>query len=186
MPEPTPPTPLHNGLPAELWAYITHLAILLDSPVTFKFSTPRREVQTLVRQPSILRTCRILRQEGLEAFYRNNSFIVIGDTELPRALEGRTGAMPPAMQAWITAIGPENRVELRNLYITHFAAVPVRTGWIDHSVIRYMPIRPTYEVFAPYAKEMDESGFVFRPYTVKVEFETRRIQLVDVRREVEA
>ncbi|KAK5174320.1 uncharacterized protein LTR77_001400 [Saxophila tyrrhenica] len=178
--------PHFAGLPAELWAYITQLAVLLDNPVTFKFSTPKKTVQSLVRQPSILRTCCVLRAEGLAAYYRNNSFVVIGDTELPRALEGRTGAMPPSFQAWINAIGPESRAQMRSLYITHFASIPVRTGWVDHSIIRYVPIRPTYEIFEPYAREMDESGFVFRPYTVKVEFETRRIQLVDITREVES
>ena len=168
-------------LPPELWAYITQLTVRLDTPVIFKFSTSKKTVQSLVRQPSLLRTSKFFRNEGLAAFYRNNSFMIVGDTELPRALEGRTGAMPPALQAWITAIGLENRVEMRSLFITHFASMPMRSGWIDGSIIKYKGIEGRYEIFGRHAKVMDESGLLFRPYTVKVEFETRRIELVDSR-----
>jgi hypothetical protein len=113
----------------------------------------------------------------LATWFARNVFIIIGDKELPPALEGRTGALPPALQRYITyGISVKNREKLTKLYITHFRALPVRSGWIDNSIIRYEPVSPSFDLLAPYEFQMDESGFVFRPWTYRVEFETFRAE----------
>lgn len=179
----TPLTERPNcGLPPELWLYIATLTLQHPTgPISFTFSTPKKDLQELVRQPVLLRTSKALRTELLSTFYSSNAFIIIGDTELPPSLEGRTGFLPPNFQAWITAIGLKNRESLNNVWITHFRPIPVGGGWIDGSVVGYTPVKPRYEDFGMYGRELDESGFVFRPWTVRVGFQTRVIRLVDSR-----
>lgn len=182
-----PLTTLPNcGLPPELWLHISDLATTPDHPIFITFTTPRSTVADLVRQPPLLRTCTLFRSKHLPLFYSSLIVMLIGDTELPRCLEGRTGAMPPNLQAWLTAIGLENRERLGRVFISHFREIPVRGGWIDGSIIKYTPVlRPGWELFGRWAREVDEGGFVFRPWTVRVEFETRRIVLVDSRQRAE-
>lgn len=181
-----PLTSLPNcGLPPELWLYIATLLLPpYTSPITFTFTTPKTTLQALVRQPALLRASKALRTELLKQFYSTTPFIIIGDTNLPPSLEGRTGFLPPNFQAWITAIGLANRECLGKVWITHFAPIPVGGGWIDGSVVSYRKVaRPRFEDFGEAGRELEESGFVFRPWTVRVEFETRVIRLVDSRGE---
>lgn len=93
-------------------------------------------------------------------------------------MEGRTGALPPSLQAWISAIGTKNREMIRSLFITHFRPLPVSRGFIDGSLINYRKVRESFELFDPYAQRMDESGFVFRPYNYRVEFENWSLEKV--------
>jgi hypothetical protein len=178
----TTTTTTFSGLPPELWLRILHFAAQEDTPIIFRFSTTKSELQNLVTQPSILRTCSLFRKEGLPLWLSTNIFIVIGDKELPPSLEGRTGALPPALQAWIIAIGRENRETIKGLFITHFRALPVSSGFIDGSLVRYELVRQEYELFRRYSTEMDESGFLFRPWTYRVKFERFDVERVLGRR----
>ena len=52
-------------LPPELWLRVLHLAVVYDLPIDPTKAHRLRDQEAIVKQPAILRTCRLLRQEGL-------------------------------------------------------------------------------------------------------------------------
>ncbi|KAK5695744.1 hypothetical protein LTR17_024428 [Elasticomyces elasticus] len=66
------------ALPPELWSQICRLAVVHDLPIESMGSMNRREIQEIVQQPAITRTCRTIRKESIDAFY-SNTFIFADD-----------------------------------------------------------------------------------------------------------
>lgn len=91
-------------LPSELWVRICRLAVESESAFNVSCAISRRWAQQILRQPAILRTCKIVRREVLPHFYASNTFLF---QEAP-------WPSPIHITAWITAIGSANYSMIRH------------------------------------------------------------------------
>lgn len=109
------------ALPTELRLLIYELAVTVDGPIAISPHAVGCEVddmEWLVRaaeekgiQPALTRTCSEIRIAVLPLYYSSNDFVAI----LCRYDFGINGIESKLLTAWLTAIGPANRSQLRSL-----------------------------------------------------------------------
>lgn len=90
-------------LPPELWLRIIEYAVMKACPINPTKARNAKHQTHIVKQPSITRTCRLLRHESLPAFYRNNKFEVYH--------WGRVACI----RDWLVAIRPANLQAMKTL-----------------------------------------------------------------------
>lgn len=90
-------------LPPELWLRICELAVIKATPIQCGRESRLRDSAAIVRQPAIIRTCRLLRREGLPIFYAANDFEMVHSYNVP------------CPRAWLAAIGARALAGMRTL-----------------------------------------------------------------------
>lgn len=70
-------------LPPELWVRICEFAVLKSCPIVIGHQTDMKDMARVALQPSITRTCRVLRHEALPLFYTLNSWEMIHNYSVP-------------------------------------------------------------------------------------------------------
>ncbi|EMD00060.1 hypothetical protein BAUCODRAFT_21723 [Baudoinia panamericana UAMH 10762] len=93
-------------LPPELWLRICEVAVISPVPVNVTRVPFQQQQAQRVQQPAITRTCRLLRQEALPMFYKNNTF------------EAWHFCQPwTCPRQWLLAIGRGNLLQMGRLKI---------------------------------------------------------------------
>lgn len=103
-------------LPPELWIKICEFAVLPPTPLDITRAKQSKHQRELVKQPAITRVCKLLRQEALPLFYRNNKFEVFH--------WGRVACV----RYWLKAIGSTN---LKSMGQLEFHAKFSPEFWIE-------------------------------------------------------
>ncbi|KAK5174319.1 uncharacterized protein LTR77_001399 [Saxophila tyrrhenica] len=104
-------------LPVELWRQIVDEAIEeKEMRILHKLDTKR--IAAEVAQPGILRVCRVIREEYLPLYYKRTTFVA--ESYIHKRQE---------LCQWLTAIGPSNRLYMKNLYVRDSGSQLKRHIW---------------------------------------------------------